>query len=148
MQAVRNALMHGIETPEARRAAGKDPCGLIRINVVPQGEEGYRLAFEDDGQGLVTDKIVASAVQRGMVSAAEAPTLGPKQALRLMFRAGFSTYEKSTKDAGRGVGMNLIASLVQEAGGKIGVSTSPGKFTRFVVNLPSLQRAGSNHEAA
>ncbi len=148
VQAVRNAVMHGIETPQARRAAGKDPCGLIRIEVEPQGADGFRLSIEDDGQGLSTQKIVATAMQRGLVSADEAPTLGPKQALRLLFRAGFSTYDKSTKDAGRGVGMNLIANLVQEAGGRIGVSTAPGKFTRFTVNLPVLQSAGKNHEAA
>ncbi len=148
VQAVRNAVMHGIEAPQARRDAGKDPCGVIRIEVADQGAEGYRLTIEDDGQGLATEKIIASAVQKGLVSEAEAATFGPKQVMRLLFRPGFSTYEKATKDAGRGVGMNLIANLVNESGGKIGVSTSPGKFTRFTINLPATSAAGSSHEAA
>ncbi len=139
LQAVRNALVHGIEPSAARAASGKAESGLVRISVAGLGADGYKLTVEDDGQGLATDKIIASAVQRGFVTAEEAPNLDTKQVVRLLFRSGFSTAEQTTKDAGRGVGMNLIADLVQQAGGKIGVSTAPGKFTRLTVTLPALE---------
>jgi two-component system, chemotaxis family, sensor kinase CheA len=145
VQAVRNAVVHGIEPSSARAACGKADCGVIRIDVVDLGNDGYKLSVEDDGQGLATEKIIASAVQRGFITAEEAPTLGTKQVVRLLFRSGFSTVEHATKDAGRGVGMNLIADLVQQAGGKLGVSTVPGKFTRFTVSLPTLQSRESSH---
>jgi HPt (histidine-containing phosphotransfer) domain-containing protein len=145
VQAVRNAVVHGIEPSSARAACGKADCGVIRIDVVDLGNDGYKLSVEDDGQGLATDKIIASAVQRGFITAEEAPTLGTKQVVRLLFRSGFSTVEHATKDAGRGVGMNLIADLVQQAGGKLGISTVPGKFTRFTVSLPTLQSREPSH---
>ncbi|MDB6082316.1 MAG: hypothetical protein JWN43_197 [Gammaproteobacteria bacterium] len=148
VQAVRNAVVHGIESSAARAASGKADCGVIRIDVVDLGEQGYKLSVEDDGQGLATDKIIASAVQRGFITAEEAPTLGTKQVVKLLFRSGFSTAEHATKDAGRGVGMNLIADLVQQAGGKLGVSTSPGKFTRFTVSLPTLQSGETSRAVA
>ena len=66
--------------------------------------------------------------------------LDSRQALGLLFRAGFSTAESVNKDAGRGVGMNLVADLVQQSGGKLGVATVPGKFTRFTIMLPELPR--------
>jgi HPt (histidine-containing phosphotransfer) domain-containing protein len=148
VQAVRNAVVHGIETAAARVASGKADCGVIRIDVVDLGSEGYKLSVEDDGQGLATDKIIASAVQRGFITAEEAPSLGTKQIVRLLFRSGFSTAEHTTKDAGRGVGMNLIADLVQQAGGKLGVSTVAGKFTRFTFSLPTLQSGEANQAVA
>ncbi len=148
VQAVRNAVMHGIEAPQERALTGKDDCGLIRIDIAAAGADGYRVSIEDDGRGIAMDKVVASAVQRGLVNAQDVPTLGPKQVLRLLFRPGFSTVEQASKDAGRGVGMNLIWTLVQEAGGRIGVSSTQGKFTRLTINLPALRDTGKSHEAA
>jgi two-component system chemotaxis sensor kinase CheA len=148
VQAVRNAVVHGIESSSARAASGKAECGVIRINVVGLGADGYKLSVEDDGQGLATDKIIASAVERGFITAAEAPTLDTKQVVRLLFRSGFSTADQTTKDAGRGVGMNLIADLVQQAGGKLGIATAAGKFTRFTVTLPALESRDTMRVAA
>jgi two-component system, chemotaxis family, sensor kinase CheA len=148
VQAVRNAVVHGIEPSSARAASGKSECGVIRINVIGLGAEGYKLSVEDDGQGLATDKIIASAVERGFITAEEAPTLDTKQVVRLLFRSGFSTADQTTKDAGRGVGMNLIADLVQQAGGKLGIATAAGKFTRFTVTLPALESRDTMRMAA
>jgi two-component system, chemotaxis family, sensor kinase CheA len=148
VQAVRNAVVHGIEPTSARAASGKAESGVIRINVIGLGAEGYKLSVEDDGQGLATDKIIASAVERGFITAAEAPTLDTKQVVRLLFRSGFSTADQTTKDAGRGVGMNLIADLVQQAGGKLGIATAAGKFTRFTVTLPALESRDTMRLAA
>jgi chemotaxis protein histidine kinase CheA len=148
VQAVRNAVVHGIEPSSARAASGKAECGVIRINVVGLGADGYKLSVEDDGQGLATDKIIASAVERGFITAEEAPTLDTKAVVRLLFRSGFSTADQTTKDAGRGVGMNLIADLVQQAGGKLGIATAAGKFTRFTVTLPALESRDTMRVAA
>jgi two-component system chemotaxis sensor kinase CheA len=148
VQAVRNAVVHGIESPAARVAAGKAECGAIRIQLQDLPDGSYKLSMEDDGQGLMTEKITAAAVQRGFISAAEATSVDAKQILKLLFRPGFSTVEEATKDAGRGVGMNLIADLVQQAGGRIAVSSAPGKYTRFTVLLPTLQQRDTGIEAA
>jgi chemotaxis protein histidine kinase CheA len=87
-------------------------------------------------------------VERGFITAEEAPTLDTKQVVRLLFRSGFSTADQTTKDAGRGVGMNLIADLVQQAGGKLGIATAAGKFTRFTVTLPALESRDTMRMAA
>lgn len=148
IQAVRNAVVHGIETAPLRTSAGKEECGVIHIELTNLGGEGYRLSIEDDGQGLATERIVAAAVQRGIVNPEDASTLNPKQVLQLLFRSGISTAEQDNKNAGRGVGMSLIAEIVKQSGGKLGVSTAPGKFTRFTIFLPSLQSRDAQHQVA
>lgn len=136
VQAVRNSLVHGIESPQFRLGAGKLAHGTIHIEVQDLGPAGFKLTLEDDGQGLSTDKIKQTAVQKGFVTQEQADALDSRQVLGLLFRAGFTTVETATKDAGRGVGMNLMADLVQQSGGKLGVATAPGKFTRFTIMLP------------
>jgi chemotaxis protein histidine kinase CheA len=148
VQAVRNAVVHGIEPAAVRVAAGKGGCGLVRVELNHLGEGGYKLTLQDDGQGLLPEKIVAAAVQKRLISADEAASIDTKQVIKLLFRSGFSTTAEATTDAGRGVGMNLIADLVQQAGGKIGVSSAPGRYTRFTITLPELQQRDTNTEAA
>lgn len=148
VQAVRNAVVHGIEAPAVRAAAGKAECGAIRIELQRLDDGGYKLSLEDDGQGLLTEKIIAAAVQRGFISSAAAASIDARQVMKLLFRSGFTTVEEVTKNAGRGLGMNLIADLVQQAGGKIAVSSTPGKYTRFTVLLPTLQQRDADTEAA
>jgi HPt (histidine-containing phosphotransfer) domain-containing protein/PAS domain-containing protein len=140
IQVVRNAIVHGIELPIARIAAGKPERGTVRLEFQSLGQSGYKLTMEDDGQGLSTEKIRDTALKKGFISPEQAATLDARQVLALLFRAGFSTAEQTTKDAGRGVGMNLVAELVQQAGGKVGVATTVGRFTRFTVLLPAQQR--------
>lgn len=148
VQAVRNAVVHGIEPADVRVAAGKSACGVIRVELQHLGGNGYKLTLQDDGQGLLTEKIVAKAVQKGLISADEAASIDTKQVIKFLFRSGFSTAEEATADAGRGVGMNLIADLVQQAGGKIGVSSAPRRYTRFTVTLPELRHRDPDTEAA
>jgi chemotaxis protein histidine kinase CheA len=148
VQAVRNSVVHGIEPPAARLAAGKAEYGLIRIELQRQEDNGYKLTMQDDGQGLVTEKIVAKALEKGLVTPAEAASLDTKQVIKFLFKSGFSTAEASNKDAGRGVGMNLIADLVQQAGGKISISSAAGRYTRFTVTLPEAQQRDADTEAA
>ena len=139
LQAVRNAVIHGIESVPERVAVGKSEQGTIRVEVRKQGEEGYKLIFEDDGKGLSIEHIKAAAVAKYFITEEQAQTMDAKQVLSLLFRAGFSTADTDSKDAGRGVGMNLIADLARQAGGKISVATGAGKFTRFTVLLPAVE---------
>jgi chemotaxis protein histidine kinase CheA len=137
IQGVRNAVVHGIERPAERTAAGKPAQGLVRVDFRAMPEGGYKLSVEDDGRGLATDRIKETAVQKGFIPADQMQTLDPKQVLALLFQPGFSTMEVATKDAGRGVGMNLIADHMRQVGGRVGVATAAGKFTRVTMTLPA-----------
>src|SRR5882672_5619164 len=119
IQAVRNAIVHGIETPDARAAAGKAHEGMVRLSFQDVGETGYKLIIEDDSQGLSTDRIKETAVKKGFITAEKAQTMDTKKVFSLLFQPGFSTIETATKDAGRGVGMNLIADLTNQMGGRV-----------------------------
>jgi two-component system, chemotaxis family, sensor kinase CheA len=147
VQAVRNAIVHGIETPADRLARGKIQQGALKLIFQDLGETGYKLIAEDDGQGLSTEKIKEAALKKGFITAEKASTLDAKQVFSLLFQPGFSTVETATKDAGRGVGMNLMAGLMQQIGGKVSVATMPGKFTRLTLSMPPAKRTG-NTEAA
>jgi two-component system chemotaxis sensor kinase CheA len=135
IQGVRNAVVHGIETAAARVAAGKPPQGMVRLDFKHVGE-GFKFSVEDDGQGLATDRIKEVALQKGYLTADQADNLDAKKVLSLLFQPGFSTVETATKDAGRGVGMNLMADLMRQIGGRVGVATAPGRYTRVTVTLP------------
>jgi two-component system, chemotaxis family, sensor kinase CheA len=141
VQAVRNAIVHGIEPARERIAMGKPSQGSLRLIFQDLGEAGYKYIAEDDGQGLSIERIKAAALKKGFITAEKAQDLGSKQVFALLFQAGFTTVENATKDAGRGVGMNLMAGLMQQIGGKVAVATMPGKFTRLTLTLPRLKRA-------
>ena len=141
------AIVHGIEPPADRLNAGKPTQGQLRLMFQELGDAGYKLIAEDDGQGLSTERIKQAALKKGFITAEKAATLDAKQVFSLLFQPGFSTVETATKDAGRGVGMNLMAGLMQQIGGKVSVATIPGKFTRLTLTLPPVKRA-ENTEAA
>lgn len=147
VQAVRNSIVHGIESTTDRQTAGKPAQGQLKLIFQELGDAGYKLIAEDDGQGLSTDRIKEAALKKGFITPERAATLDAKQVFSLLFQPGFSTVENATKDAGRGVGMNLMAGLMQQIGGKVSVATVPGKFTRLTLSLPPAKRAG-NTEAA
>ncbi len=148
IQAVRNAIVHGIESPEARLAAGKSPQGTVRFSFQDAGDTGYKLVVEDDGQGLSTERIKEAALKKGFITPERALTLDTKQIFSLLFQPGFSTVENATKDAGRGVGMNVIADLTNQLGGRVSVATSNGKFTRLTMTLPRAVKRADDTEAA
>jgi signal transduction histidine kinase len=135
IQGVRNAVVHGIESASVRVAAGKSPHGTVRLDFKNVGD-GFKFSVEDDGQGLATERIKEVALQKGFLTPDQAENLDPKRVLSLLFQPGFSTVENATKDAGRGVGMNLMADLMRQIGGRVGVATSPGRYTRVTVTLP------------
>jgi HPt (histidine-containing phosphotransfer) domain-containing protein len=141
VQAVRNAVVHGIESSSERSALGKPVQGALRLIFQDLGEAGYKLIAEDDGRGLSTERIKEAALKKGFLTPEKAQTLDAKQVFALLFQAGFSTVETATKDAGRGVGMNLMANLMQQIGGRVAVATMAGKFTRLTLTLPQLKSA-------
>jgi two-component system chemotaxis sensor kinase CheA len=143
VQAVRNALVHGIEEPDFRKRSGKAPTGTIKVEFRSEGANGYRLIIEDDGAGLNSRKIREAAITRGIVTSEEAARLEPKQLLSLLFRPGFSTQEVTDEDAGRGIGMNVVAELVREMHGRIGISSGEGRYTRFTIVLPAAGAAAA-----
>ena len=148
IQAVRNAITHGIEPAAARATAGKPSEGVVRVEFRGAGEAGFKLSVEDDGQGLATEKIKEVARQKGLLTPDQAEQLDAKGVLALLFQPGFSTVEHATKDAGRGVGMNLMADLIRQIGGRVGVATAPGRFTRLTMTLPAPRTPADDTVAA
>lgn len=148
IQAVRNAIVHGIEPAAARLLAGKSEQGQVRLVFKHLGDAGYKFTIEDDGQGLGMDRIKEVALTKGFITPEQAATLDAKQTYSLLFKSGFSTVEHATKDAGRGVGMNLVADLMHQAGGRVGIATSRGRFTRLTMTLPSQAKRADDTAAA
>jgi HPt (histidine-containing phosphotransfer) domain-containing protein/PAS domain-containing protein len=136
VQLVRNAVVHGVEASTERMQHGKPAAGTLQLACRPCSE-GFELFFQDDGAGLVAERIRAAAIEHGVVSADEAAALDERAVLALIFRSGFSTQEGDDRDAGRGVGLDLVSKWVHALGGQMSVSTSPGKFTRFRMVLPA-----------
>ena len=132
---VRNSADHGVESPAARRAAGKPETGRIRLNAYH--ESGHVLIdVSDDGAGLDAAKIRAKAVERGMLTREAAGSLTEAQSLRLIFEPGFSTAEKVTNVSGRGVGMDVVRSNIERIGGVVELSSRVGVGTTVRVRIP------------
>jgi HPt (histidine-containing phosphotransfer) domain-containing protein len=136
IQFVRNAVVHGIEDEAQRAASGKPETGTMLLEFT-RVANGVDMIFQDDGAGLIAEQIREAAVRRGTVTEEEARALDGKAVIGLIFRPGFSTQEQETKDAGRGVGLDVVWKTVRGMGGKIAVSTAPGKYTRFKIHLPN-----------
>src|SRR4030095_13231472 len=120
---------------------GKTPAGSITLKFENRGSEGYEFVCQDDGRGLDAEKLKQTAVKRGLMTAQQAAALDDRRALSLIFMAGFSTQDQVTRDAGRGVGVATVRHLIQELGGKVGVSTTVGRFARFRIWLPAGNKA-------
>ena len=142
IQMLRNSAVHGIEPTEVRRAHTKDDVGVVRVDFRKSGD-GYELVFEDDGAGISPDTLKCAAIRKQIITEEEAAVMDTRAAMALIFRPGFSTQEEVSMDAGRGVGMDVVARSVYALGGKIGVSTNPGKFTRFKIVLPAAEAAST-----
>ena len=125
IQMLRNAAVHGIESPNARRAQSKEDVGTVHVDFRRIGET-YELVFEDDGAGIAPDTLKAAAIKKQLISEEDAAGMDTRQTMALIFRPGFSTQDDVSMDAGRGVGMDVVARSVYALGGKIGVSTHPG----------------------
>jgi two-component system chemotaxis sensor kinase CheA len=132
---VRNAVSHGIESPEERTRAGKPPRGVVKLNAYHQGNQVI-VEVSDDGRGIDAQKIRAKAVELGMATAEEAARLTDAEAVNFIFRPGFSTAEQVTEVSGRGVGMDVVQSVLQRLKATISVDTRPGQGATFRLKLP------------
>jgi len=141
IQLVRNAVVHGIESPDERADAQKSEVGTLAVEFSAHEGDGYELIVQDDGRGLQLDRIKEVAVERGLITPAQAALLDPRQTMALIFRPGFSTADTVTSDAGRGAGMDLVRVLVAELGGRVGLASAGGRFSKFKIWLPATERA-------
>src|SRR3984957_656377 len=132
---VRNAVSHGIETPEERRAAGKAPQGRVRLNSYHQGNQVV-VEISDDGRGIDVSRVRRKAVELKLASPEEAARLSDTEALDFIFKPGFSTAEQVTAVSGRGVGMDVVQSVVHRLKAAVSVETRPGQGTTFRLKLP------------
>jgi two-component system chemotaxis sensor kinase CheA len=133
--AVRNSLDHGIEPPEVREAAGKDPEGTLSLRAVQEGSHVV-IEVSDDGAGISPEKIRNKAIERGLVTPDRAAQLGERDLLQLIFLPGFSTAAQVTNVSGRGVGMDVVRTNVEKIGGKVEVDSRPGKGTTLRMRIP------------
>lgn len=132
---VRNAVDHGLETPDVRRRAGKPPVGTLRIRAYRQASQ-VRVEIADDGRGLSPKALRETAVRKKLLSHAEAEALDDPSALDLIYLPGFSTSLLITSTSGRGVGMDVVRTTIQQLGGLIELESEPGRGTRFTLGLP------------
>ncbi len=133
MHMVRNSIDHGIETPEQRKETAKNPSGTIQLKAYRQADH-IQIEIVDDGRGLNKEKILAKAVERGLVP--EGANLADSDIFQLIFEPGFSTAEKVTDLSGRGVGMDVVKKQIQKLRGKIDIQSQAGRGTTFFLKLP------------
>jgi chemosensory pili system protein ChpA (sensor histidine kinase/response regulator) len=130
---LRNSVAHGIESAAAREQAGKEPSGLIAIELHQEGND-VSVSFRDDGGGLNLERIVQRARALGL--AADGEVLSPEAAAEMIFKPGFSTAEQVSELAGRGIGMDVVRADVAALGGRIETHSTPGQGTSFKLVLP------------
>ena len=130
---VRNAVIHGIETPRERAAAGKPDIGKVSMGLRREGSEVV-VELADDGAGLNVGSIRRKAEMQGLIPAGA--SLPADDVIQLIFEPGFSTATRVTQSAGRGVGLDVVATEVKQLGGSLNVKSDAGKGTRFVIRLP------------
>jgi two-component system chemotaxis sensor kinase CheA len=133
MHSVRNAIDHGVETPEERIAAGKDEEGTVLLKA---SNEGNMIVIEisDDGKGIDVEAVRAKAIEKGLIHPSK--VLTDVEAFNLIFDAGFSTAKKVTNISGRGVGLDVVKRQVEKLNGSVTVSSHRGKGTRYTIKLP------------
>ncbi|MEK0180645.1 MAG: hybrid sensor histidine kinase/response regulator [Oscillatoriales cyanobacterium] len=132
---VNNAITHGIESPDVRLAAGKPAMGRITIRAFHQGNQTV-ISVSDDGAGIDAQKVKAKAIKQGLLTGAQAQRMTRSEVYELLFRPGFSTQEQATEFAGRGVGMDVVLTSLQEIRGTVGIDSTLGKGTVFTIRLP------------
>jgi two-component system chemotaxis sensor kinase CheA len=133
--AVRNSMDHGIEPPEVRQAAGKNPEGTLTLRAVQEGSH-VLIDISDDGAGISVDKIRKKAIERGLITTERAAHESERELLQLIFLPGFSTAAAVTNVSGRGVGMDVVRTNVERIGGKVEVESHEGRGTTLRLRIP------------
>lgn len=132
---VRNAVDHGVDSPEERKAAGKPPKSLINLSAEQIGDS-IVIEIVDDGRGIRADVIRQKCVEKGLIDAETASTLDDRQSWQLIFLPGFSTKEQISDVSGRGVGMDVVKTNIMKLNGRIDISSVVGKGSVFRITLP------------
>jgi len=132
---VRNSVDHGIELPEIRVKAGKNPTGRLILRAFHEGGQ-VNIEISDDGAGLNRERIRQKAIERGLITAEQAARMPERELFNLIFLPGFSTAETVTNVSGRGVGMDVVKTNVEKIGGVVDVQSSPGRGTTVRVKIP------------
>ena len=132
---VRNAVDHGVETVEERRAAGKPEKSMVELSARQEGDH-ILIVIADDGKGMRPEVIRNKAIEKGLVTSEMANTLDENQCLELIFLPGFSIKEEISAVSGRGVGMDVVKTNIQKLNGSIQISSEPGKGTTISISLP------------
>ena len=132
---VRNAVDHGVETPEERVAVGKKPQSVIELSAQQVGDH-ILIEITDDGKGMRAEMLRRKAVEKGLIDLETANSLDDKQALQLIFLPGFSTKDQISNVSGRGVGMDVVRTNIQKLNGRIDINSEVGEGTRISISLP------------
>ena len=132
---IRNAVDHGVESPEDRKSSGKPDKSLVRLEARQEGDH-IVLIIADDGRGMSPEKIRSKAVEKGLITEEEANTLDERQSLNLIFLPGFSTKTQISDVSGRGVGMDVVKTNIQKLNGSIEIKSELGKGSVFIISLP------------
>ncbi len=143
---LKNAVVHGIESPETRRFVGKPERGNIRIRL--EADEGaLAMSISDDGAGISIPRLKMEAIARGLIDSATAAAMGDGEAVQLIFDRGLTTAEKLDLNAGRGVGMSIVKESIEMCGGSVSVESEPQKGTTLRINMPLAVASDQTNEA-
>ncbi|MDZ5473461.1 chemotaxis protein CheA [Bacillus sp. 31A1R] len=132
---IRNALDHGVETPDIRKAKGKAEEGTVILKAFHSGNHVF-IEIDDDGAGISRDKVLKKALKNGIVNEQTAATLTDKQVYELIFASGFSTAEKISDVSGRGVGLDVVKNTIESLGGSVSIDSKEGVGSTFSIQLP------------
>jgi signal transduction histidine kinase len=152
IQLIRNAVMHGIETPAEREQAGKPPQGALELQFGALPDGTFDLRFQDDGRGVDPALVRRIAIERGLITADVAQRLRDRQTIKLIFKDGFTSLASAgtgtdPDGAAHGAGLSLVRRYVHDAGGKVALASDPGKETRFKVSLPEIVKDAAPKQA-
>jgi two-component system chemotaxis sensor kinase CheA len=132
---VRNAVDHGIETPEKRQASGKSPEGHLFLRAFHEGGQ-VNIEISDDGAGIDLERVKQKALEKGLVAPDQASRLSDRELLNLLFLPGFSTAEKVTNVSGRGVGLDVVKTNIEKIGGTVDIQNRLGQGTTLKIKIP------------
>ncbi|MEI6206892.1 MAG: chemotaxis protein CheA [Desulfuromonadales bacterium] len=132
---IRNAMDHGLETPDVRLAAGKPRCGTLILAAVHEGNQ-IIISIKDDGNGIDSDRVGRKAIEKGLISEEQFTAMSQREVFDLLFLPGFSTKDKATDLSGRGVGMDVVKTNIKKLNGLIEIKSTKGLGSEFILRLP------------
>jgi len=132
---IRNAMDHGLETPDERMEAGKPRVGTLVLAAVHEGNQ-IIISIKDDGRGIDTERVGRKAIEKGLITEDQFAAMGQREVFELLFLPGFSTKEKATDLSGRGVGMDVVKTNIKKLNGLIEIKSTKGSGSEFILRLP------------